>query len=308
MTGSDAPHSDLVSPQMLDQYRAEGYFVLESVLSADELELLRSGAQYSMDRLDAQMDAEGVDRLGINARGKRYFSAMVYQERPELRSFVLGPTMAAICRRVLGPEAYLFWEQYVIKAADPDTAFAWHQDSGYVHEDHEPYLTCWIALDDVTEENGSVYLLPVQPVGDQVLRQAHSCRDRRRGVLLRQRPGDAGDRPGRVDRLLLQHRHPPQRPEPHRPAPPGLPAAVLPGGDHGQGRPAAVGILRAVPGRRKGGRRGRSHRMGHPASREPYPASTISDSAGSQTPPPGRRKVMGRPTALDQDTESVACT
>ena len=101
-----------------------------------------------------------MDRLGINARGKRYFSAMVYAERPELRPFVFGPTMAAVCRAVLGSEAYLFWEQYVIKAADPDTTFAWHQDSGYVHEDHEPYLTCWIALDNVTEENGSVYLLP----------------------------------------------------------------------------------------------------------------------------------------------------
>jgi ectoine hydroxylase-related dioxygenase (phytanoyl-CoA dioxygenase family) len=73
--------------------------------------------------------------------------------------------MAAICSAVLGPQAYLFWEQYVIKAADPDTTFAWHQDSGYVHEDHEPYLTCWIALDDVTEQNGSVYLLPYSRSG-----------------------------------------------------------------------------------------------------------------------------------------------
>ena len=159
------PADDLVTPEMLDQYQAEGYFVLEAALSAEELELLRGGAQYSIDRLDARMDADGVDRLGINARGKRYFSAMVYQERPELRSFVLGPTMASICRSVLGSEAYLFWEQYVIKAADPDTAFPWHQDSGYVHEDHEPYLTCWIALDDVTEENGSVYLLPYSRSG-----------------------------------------------------------------------------------------------------------------------------------------------
>ncbi len=156
---------DLVTSQMISQYQAEGYFVLESVLSSAELELLRSGAQFSVDRLDALMDRDGVDRIGINARGKRYFSAMVYQERPELRAFAFGETMATICRRVLGDEAYLFWEQYVIKAADPDTSFAWHQDSGYVHEDHEPYLTCWIALDDVTEENGSVYLLPYSRSG-----------------------------------------------------------------------------------------------------------------------------------------------
>lgn len=157
--------TDLVTPEMLEQYRNEGYFVLEGAMTPDQLELLRGGAQHSMDRLDARMEAAGVDRLGINARGRRYFSNMVYHERPELRSFIYGSTMAAICRAVLGSEAYLFYEQYVIKAGDPDTTFAWHQDSGYVHEDHQPYLTCWIALDDVTEENGSVYLLPYSRSG-----------------------------------------------------------------------------------------------------------------------------------------------
>jgi len=155
----------LVTQEMIDQYHDEGYFIVESALTADELELLRGGGQYAMDRLDAQMDEAGTDRIGINARGKRYFSAMVYAQRPELRPFIFGDTMSQICRAVLGDTSYLFWEQYVIKAADPDTTFAWHQDSGYVHEDHAPYLTCWIALDDVTEENGSVYLLPYSRSG-----------------------------------------------------------------------------------------------------------------------------------------------
>ena len=43
--------------------------------------------------------------------------------------------------------------------------FSWHQDSGYVHPYHKPYLTCWITLDDVTEENGTVYLLPYSRSG-----------------------------------------------------------------------------------------------------------------------------------------------
>lgn len=148
--------TQLVSDEQIAQYVDEGYFVLESVIGPEDLELLRSAAQFSIDRLDAAMDDAGVDRIGINAKGKRYFSNMIYQQRPELRSFIFGPIMEQICRRVLGENAYLFWEQYVIKAGDPDTTFAWHQDSGYVHENHTPYLTCWIALDDVTEENGSV--------------------------------------------------------------------------------------------------------------------------------------------------------
>lgn len=165
MTQTQNPATELVTEEMVHQYRTDGYFVLENVIGADDLELLRSAAQFSVDRADATMDAAGVDRLGINAKGKRYFSSMVYQERPELRRFIFGPIMEQICRRVLGEQAYLFWEQYVIKAGDPDTTFAWHQDSGYVHENHTPYLTCWIALDDVTEENGSVYLLPYSRSG-----------------------------------------------------------------------------------------------------------------------------------------------
>ena len=43
--------------------------------------------------------------------------------------------------------------------------FAWHQDSGYVGHPHRPYLSCWCALDDMTEENGTVYVLPYARAG-----------------------------------------------------------------------------------------------------------------------------------------------
>lgn len=147
------------------QYRDEGYFVLPNALSDDDVELLRSGAAYSIAKADAAMDALGTDRVNINVRGRRYFSNKVAEERRELRRFLFGELMADICRATLGDTAYLFNEQYVIKCADPDTSFAWHQDSGYVHERHEPYLTCWIALDDVQESNGPVYLLPYSQAG-----------------------------------------------------------------------------------------------------------------------------------------------
>lgn len=122
------------------------------------------------DTADAQMEATGVDRLDLNARGKRYFAHGYTDddpspERPDLRPFLFGDTMAQLCRATLGDDAYLFFENYVIKASNVDTAFSWHQDSGYVHEDHLPYLTCWIALDDITEDNGPVHLLPYSRSG-----------------------------------------------------------------------------------------------------------------------------------------------
>jgi ectoine hydroxylase-related dioxygenase (phytanoyl-CoA dioxygenase family) len=68
--------------------------------------------------------------------------------------------MADICRVTLGPDAYLFNDQYVVKGTEGETSFSWHQDSGYIPYPHSPYLTCWIALDEVDESNGTVYVLP----------------------------------------------------------------------------------------------------------------------------------------------------
>ena len=68
--------------------------MLENVLTDEQLELLRGGAQYSIDKLDAAMDAAGTDSLGINHRAKRYFSSMIYQDRPELRQFLIRSCVA----------------------------------------------------------------------------------------------------------------------------------------------------------------------------------------------------------------------
>lgn len=78
--------------------------------------------------------------------------------------------MADINRAFLGDTSFLVFEQYVVKAAERGGTFAWHQDSGYVQgkdtpDDNPLYLTCWCALDDVNEENGTVYMLPYERAG-----------------------------------------------------------------------------------------------------------------------------------------------
>jgi ectoine hydroxylase-related dioxygenase (phytanoyl-CoA dioxygenase family) len=146
-------------------FRDEGYLILKGVVSPEDLKLMQDNCQGFIDEADAEMDAKGVDRIGITARNKRYFAAYAYRKTPALGQFVFGELMAEVCRATLGDEAYLFWDQYVVKGTDPDSSFAWHQDSGYVHLDCPMYLTCWVTLDDVTVQNGTVYLLPYTQVG-----------------------------------------------------------------------------------------------------------------------------------------------
>jgi ectoine hydroxylase-related dioxygenase (phytanoyl-CoA dioxygenase family) len=159
----------LVTPAQIQQYRDEGYFILESVIPPAVVAGLQAECQRYIDRFDAQMEEKGVQTDGINHYKKRYFISNRGQESAVITGFIFSHLMADICRATLGDTAYLFNEQYVVKAAEVGLKFGWHQDSGYVGHYHEPYLSCWCALDDMTEANGTVYVLPYDRAGTRDL-------------------------------------------------------------------------------------------------------------------------------------------
>ncbi|MBI1337073.1 MAG: phytanoyl-CoA dioxygenase family protein [Phycisphaera sp.] len=157
--------STVITDELKEQYREEGYMILPAVIPQDMIDMLREECSYFLGYYDAQMDMRGSKTEGINHRSKRYFISNMYRLSPRLWQFIFSDLMAQIAQATLGPEVYLFHEQWVVKGAEQGMKFAWHQDSGYVkHGDrmtkHKPYLTCWCPLDDVDERNGSVYLLP----------------------------------------------------------------------------------------------------------------------------------------------------
>ena len=155
----------VISEQQRHDYATKGFFVLENVIPPHHLQALRDEASHYMDLIHAEMDAKKTDVIGINHRNSRYFISNRYKESGRLAAFLFSEVMSDICRATLGPEAYLFHEQYVIKAAERGMKFAWHQDSGYVGYPHREYLSCWCALDDMTEANGTVYMLSYDRAG-----------------------------------------------------------------------------------------------------------------------------------------------
>jgi ectoine hydroxylase-related dioxygenase (phytanoyl-CoA dioxygenase family) len=146
------------------RYRDEGFFILERALAASDVEALRGECQRFIDERDREMDRLGVDKLDLDHRGRRYF-VHAYGKSAAIKRFLFSDVMAQIASTALGDTVYLFNEQYVVKAAEQGMKFGWHQDSGFIDYPHPPYLTCWIALDDVSEANGTVYLLPYSRAG-----------------------------------------------------------------------------------------------------------------------------------------------
>lgn len=150
------------------QYQEKGFFVLERAIPEEQLEMIRTTCDNLVREQEAEMDRLGTDELELSRRGSRYFVFLAYKDHPELASFIFSGLTADICRATIGDDALLFWEQFVVKGTSgaKKGAFSWHQDAGYVDGlPVPPYVNAWVALDDVSEDNGTVYLLPYSEAG-----------------------------------------------------------------------------------------------------------------------------------------------
>ena len=49
-----------ITKNQIEQYREDGYMILESVIPDEHLKLLRDLCQYFIDEMDARMDREGT--------------------------------------------------------------------------------------------------------------------------------------------------------------------------------------------------------------------------------------------------------
>jgi ectoine hydroxylase-related dioxygenase (phytanoyl-CoA dioxygenase family) len=172
------------------RFADDGYFILDGVVSTSDLEILRRECGRLVDERDREMDRHGVERLDLDHRGRRYF-LHAYDTSPEVRRFLFSDLMAEVARTALGDTVYLFNEQYVVKAAERGMRFGWHQDSGFIDYPHAPYLTCWIPLDDVSEANGTVYLLSYVRAGTRDV--VPHVRDEETNDMIGYSGDDAGD-------------------------------------------------------------------------------------------------------------------
>jgi hypothetical protein len=60
-------------PDPAQQFQNDGFFVLESVTSDDEISALRDECQRFIDKRDREMATAGTEVLGLDQRVLRYF-------------------------------------------------------------------------------------------------------------------------------------------------------------------------------------------------------------------------------------------
>jgi ectoine hydroxylase-related dioxygenase (phytanoyl-CoA dioxygenase family) len=118
-----------------------------------------------IDPIEAELEAElrrstEDGRLFIYRAGEITFTTHLVARSAALRDLVASAPLRDVAVDLLGPRVRLYWDQAVYKKPGTDAPFPWHQDNGYTFVRPQQYLTCWIALTDVTEANGCPWVVP----------------------------------------------------------------------------------------------------------------------------------------------------
>jgi phytanoyl-CoA hydroxylase len=148
----------IVSPTMYQQFQDQGYFILDSFFSSEELATITPLIDRYVQQYEEELRKTGPQ--GISRPGEISFKAFLAENDPEIAAFCKQPKMVALVTELIGPDVRLYWNQAVYKQPETLREFPWHQDNGYTPLEPEQYYTCWLALSDATIENGCIWVLP----------------------------------------------------------------------------------------------------------------------------------------------------
>ena len=142
----------MLTGEAFSEFRTRGFCNAGPVF--DEAELATIGREYDrLVRLDGQT-------LGNDEEGRFPYRAMLNFRSEELKRFISHPALLGIAQQLLGPDVRFWWDQGIDKSPGAGSYIAWHQDNGYTDGRIPEYLTCWLALDDSSLENGGLQVIP----------------------------------------------------------------------------------------------------------------------------------------------------
>jgi len=143
-------------------FKAEGYLVVENLLSAQELEyyssLYDSFLSNKIDATKYRSDLSG----GENDTVEKITQIMVPSKLvPDLLGMVYHKRALNIAQELLGNDMDLDFDMLINKAPNTDTITPWHQDAAYwIDMPDKRAASCWMAIDPAFKENGCMWYTP----------------------------------------------------------------------------------------------------------------------------------------------------
>ena len=153
----------ILSREQVDQFQEKGYVSGIRILKDAQLEVLRSELEEMVnpEHSGREFFYEYHTNESLNPETTLFHALGAWRVRPAYHDLLWAPGFRMAAYQLLGSGFRLFHDQLFCKPTHHGSVVSWHQDFSYwTWTSPMAHLTCWIALDDATTENGCMYYVP----------------------------------------------------------------------------------------------------------------------------------------------------
>ena len=147
-------HCRQVTDHEIETFKSDGIVCLREMFADGWIETMREAAEDSLAK-PGKLHAELADER--SETGRFFHDTFIWKQNDACHRFVYESPAASIARQLMQSEKInIFFDQWLIKEPGTATKTPWHHDLTYWPIDGAQVCTVWLALDDVTADNGSV--------------------------------------------------------------------------------------------------------------------------------------------------------
>jgi phytanoyl-CoA hydroxylase len=153
-----------LTPAQRDAFNTLGFIKFEAAFTPAEI----AAVTEAIDPLEAKAEQrlrEAGGTISISTADTITFATHLVKRSAVLKDFAQHPFIRDVCHDLVGDDVRLYWDQSVYKKTAKVQEFPWHQDNGYTFIEPQQYLTFWLPLVDVDEENGCPWIAPGRHLG-----------------------------------------------------------------------------------------------------------------------------------------------
>jgi phytanoyl-CoA hydroxylase len=141
------------------RYQEDGFVIIPDVL---DRELLCLAGEH----------VEWLQRKNPELRPEQLHHWLMWDDPFWLR-LVSDDRLLDVVEPVIGPDIALFASHYICKPGGDGLPVLWHQDGSYWPLEPMEVVTCWLAVDDSTVENGCMRVIPGSHRGPRLSHRRH---------------------------------------------------------------------------------------------------------------------------------------
>ena len=150
-----------ISAQDIDNYRDQGYLIIENGLSQQVVDdLCNEAAEVCLGKRGEIAGAEEFEGLDVAALLKKIIAIhFPHKLSGGLRDMLFNQVITDTLTQIIGPNVKCMQSMFFVKHAGRPGQ-AWHQDETFIPTRDRSMTGVWIALDKATVDNGCLWVIP----------------------------------------------------------------------------------------------------------------------------------------------------